>query len=167
MLPVFFVKAAISLKPSSGSVLKQAVKIFLCLFCFFICIGTTWNSDYWSRRTEQTLLPPLPCAMNVPDGTLFLTASEGNSAFLAQIAEKRKIRIVNRFENLWKYIAKTKWGEEIKSAARSAAPKAYWITGRHNIDTHTMKCIHDKEHTHTLCFPEKIADTVCPSSQPR
>lgn len=167
MLPVFFVKAAISLKPSAGSVLKQAVKIFLCLFCFFICIRTTWNSDYWSRRTEQTLLPPLPCAMNVPDGTLFLTASEGNSAFLAQIAEKRKIRIVNRFENLWKYIAETKWGEEIKSAARSAAPKAYWITGRHNIDTHTMKCIHDKENTHTVCFPEKIADTVCPSSRPR
>lgn len=166
-LPVFFVKAAISLKPSEGSVLKQAVKISLCFFCFFICIGTTWNSDYWSRRTEPTLLPALPCAMNVPDKTLFLTAGEGNSAFLAQIAEKRDIRIVNRFENLWKYIAQTKWGEGIKAAARSAAPKAYWITGRHNIDTHMMKCVRDIQNTHAVCFPKEIADTVCPSSQSR
>lgn len=105
--------------------------------------------------------------MNVPDKTLFLTAGEGNSAFLAQIAEKRDIRIVNRFENLWKYIAQTKWGEEIKAAARSAAPKAYWITGRHNIDTHMMKCVRDIQNTHAVCFPKEIADTVCPSSQSR
>lgn len=38
-LPVFFVKAAISLKPSEGSVLKQAVKISLCFFVFLFASG--------------------------------------------------------------------------------------------------------------------------------
>lgn len=167
MLPVFFVKAGAAIKPLNGSPVASALKTTMCALVVYICVGTVWHSDSWGERREETVLPPPP-TMTVPNGTLFLTGGEGNSAFLAQIAEKSDIRIVNRFENLWEnYIGQTKWGDAIKSAAREDGLKAFWITGDFQIDVSKMKCARSRTDTlHTVCFPADVADGVFGGSAP-
>lgn len=171
MLPVFFVKAAASWRPLTGSTLKQAVKISACVVLFAMCVGTVWNSGVWGKLSageNARLRPDFPDKLIVPEDTVFLTSGNRNSMFLAQVAEKAKIRIVNRDENLWPFIAKTKWGEKIKNTANEPAIKALWMTsGTSAIAVDGMTCRPFRaDMVHTVCFPDKIAGVAFLMFQP-
>lgn len=169
MLPVFFVKAGAAVKPLTGSPVGQAAKLSLCVLAFAVCVGTVWHSERWiGDKREPHVLPSVP-DWNVPDGAVFLTLGQQNSAYLAQIAERRDVRIVNRPQYMWRLISKTKWAQAVKDAAESGAVRAVWVTDRKNfvqIDGMTCRVL-TVDALHSVCFPADIADGVFGASQPR
>ena len=95
MLPVFFIKAALKIKPEKPHILKEAVTYSAFIIFVGACLTTPFLSDSWGSRKGYEKIFEIP-DFTLPENTILLTRNSQNSAVAAKLAQKTPIRILHQ-----------------------------------------------------------------------
>lgn len=175
LLPVFFVKAAIALRPTKPDVIKESLIYSLYVVVFAACVMTPLSSQEWGNRRGYAKIFDMP-VINLPENTLVLTRNAPNSAYLALLAQKKPLRIVNQTDAVspalrhYDFVRNPLFSKQIKALTGDASLfKIIWYSydlPRGQIDRlapEGLKCLkwfsdaaaaQETETGHLICVPE-------------
>ena len=172
ILPVFFIKAALKIKPEKPHILKEAVTYSAFIIFAGACLTTPLLSQPWGNRKNWNNVLPF-YTLNVPENTLFLTRNAPNTAFLALIAQKTPIRIINQTDaygyemQAWDFVARGKFSSIIKEIIRNhRGETAVWFSFDEKkavLNVENMKCRIWFNATRSLTLPKgtKAGHQIC------
>ena len=87
MLPVFFIKAALKIKPEKPHILKEAVTYSAFIIFVGACLTTPLLSQPWGKRKNwNNVLPELP--VRLPENAVIGTINTPNAAYIASLLTK-------------------------------------------------------------------------------
>ena len=95
ILPVFFIKAALKIKPEKPHILKEAVTYSAFIIFAGACLTTPFLSDIWGSRKGNEKIFEIP-DFNLPENAILLTRQSQSSAIAAKLAQKKPLQILHQ-----------------------------------------------------------------------
>ncbi len=146
---LFAVLAARSLFSRFSGFFARAAIASLFIFCAGVFLSTPLLSNSWGdRKNWEKIFDSIN--LTVPAGTVFFTQNAPNSAYLARLAQKTPIRIVNQstFHNNetygWDFAARGAFAGKIRQIERqNGGVKALWhstVPFEKPFDARGLKC---------------------------